>query len=179
MGAWDERRALRPWERTLGGDSQWGSHAGNFSLGWGVTELPGSQRPPTLPAPSPSTPRRRLTKTRAREADCSQGWGWVSAPRVLTASAPPSGRSPSWTRSSCTAWRMCVAAPDTSVVSGEGKAVGRARVGQPGSLGDCGHPACPSSESPRVPEPRAGGDAAGPDRGGALGRRRVPYLPLH
>lgn len=59
------------------------------------------------------------------------GGAGLPHPGVLTALAPLSGRSPSWTRSSCTAWRTCVAAPDTSVVSGEGEPWGRAGEGQP------------------------------------------------
>lgn len=62
---------------TLSGEAR------HFSLGRGVTEPPRSPGPPGLPAPCPPTARRRLTKTRARGGgtDCSQGWGWASAPR--------------------------------------------------------------------------------------------------
>jgi hypothetical protein len=72
----------------------------------------------------------------------TEGAQWQTAPKcglgclfwVLTTFASPSGRSPNWMRSSCTAWRTCVAAPSMSVVSGEGTSpqpfVGSARVGE-------------------------------------------------
>lgn len=96
-----------------------GSHTGHVFLGGRVTELTGCQGSPGLPAPSPPTARRQLAERGAQMAACSQGQGWASPHGVLTASAPPSGRSPSWTRSSCIVRRMCVAAPNMSVVSGE------------------------------------------------------------
>lgn len=78
--------------------------------------------------------------------------GWT-----LTSSVTCSGKSRSWMRSSCTAWRTCAAVPSTSVVSGKGQmgtSGGPAGKGQGGRVGSLGQtlPCPPFSESPRVPE---------------------------
>lgn len=86
--------------------------------------------------------------------------GRVRLPAVDTdSSVTCSGKSHSWTRSSCTAWRTCVAAPSTSAVSGKeadmGTSGGPAGKGQGAWLGSPRQvlPSPPSSESPCVPKP--------------------------
>jgi hypothetical protein len=78
---------------------------------------------------------------------------------ALTPSVTCSGKSRSWMRSLCTAWRMCAAAPSTSAVSEQradmGTSGGLAGKGHGGWLGSPGQvlPCPPSSESPCMPEP--------------------------
>lgn len=169
VGAQSDRTGLRPREDTgvlLSGEPQ-----------WRVTELTGCQGPPGPPVPSPPLQGERG----AQVADGSRGRArpsYLGADRLCPTQWEKSQLDEDFMHSE---ENVCGCAKYEC-----GERGGRARVSEPwvgrgGSwaLGDCGRPAHPSSEGCRMSEPRAGGDAARPDGGGALGRWRVPHLPLH